>query len=141
MHRWFVLMVVAGLPLVSPAENACTVERPGKVFDALEAIDDSGEERLRIVLSELSAQEGWSKSDWEHYTLGLADNARADSREERRNDLVTEIFGVVTRVPIDCEKLDMLEAEVLNIERQQWDDAVRRVEERLERGTGVKGST
>ena len=141
MRRWFLLIVFVGLPLTAAAEDACTVERPGKVFDALEAIDNSGEERLRIVLSELSAQEGWSQRDWENYTLGLAENPYSNAREERRNDIVTEIFSVVKRVPIDCEKLDTLEAEVLSIERQQWDDAVRRVKERLQSGPGIKGST
>jgi hypothetical protein len=46
-------------------EITCAIERPRNVFEALQAIDDSGEQRLRIVLSRLSQQEGWSESDWE----------------------------------------------------------------------------
>lgn len=137
MYRWFVLMVIAAAPLVSIADDNCTVARPGNVFDALEAIDDSGEERLRVLLGRLSDKEGWSSVERENYTLGLADNPHADAREERRTDLVTEIFSVLKRAPLDCEKLDTLETEILNLERQQWDEAVRRVEERLEQGSGV----
>jgi hypothetical protein len=140
MRWWFVFMVIAGLPLGSVAAADCNAARPGKVFEALRAIDDSGEERLRIVLGKLSRQEGWSQSDWEDYTLSLSDNPLTNAMEDRRNDLVAKIFGALARPPLDCEKLDTIEAEILDIERRQWDDAVRRAEERLHRGTGARGS-
>ena len=60
--------------------------------------------------------------------------------EKRRSDLVSEIFRVLARTPINCDKLDALETEILDIERQQWNDAVRHVEERLEHGSRVQGS-
>ena len=140
MHRWFVFIVIVGLPLALLADNFCSVDRPGKVFDALQAIDDSGEERLQVALNQLSEQENWSPSDRESYTLKLVDNPHTNAMEERRSDLVSEIFRVLARAPIDCDKLDALETEILNIERQQWDDAVRHVEERLESGSRVQGS-
>ena len=140
MHRWFVFIAIVGLPLLSVADSFCSVDRPGKVFDALQAIDDSGEERLQVALNQLSEQENWSPSDRESYTLKLVDNPHTNAMEERRSDLVSEIFRVLARAPIDCDKLDALETEILDIERQQWDDAVRHVEERLEHGSRVQGS-
>ena len=140
MHRWFVFIVIVGLPLLPVADNFCSVDRPGKVFDALQAIDDSGEERLQVALNQLSEQENWSPSDREKYTLKLVDNPHTNAMEKRRSDLVSEIFRVLARTPINCDKLDALETEILDIERQQWNDAVRRVEERLEHGSRVQGS-
>ncbi len=128
-------IVIALLALSStaaPGDPRCNEERPGKVFAALDAIDAEGEARLQAALEKLSQQERWTRSDWEKYTLGLSDNPRTDAREARRDDLVAAIFGVLARPPYDCARLDALEAEILELEKQQWDEAVGDVEKRLQ---------
>lgn len=125
------LALAAAAGFTSAADVPCDEHRPGRVFTELEAIDARGEARLKTALSALSAQEGWSQSDWEKFTLGLSDNPRTDAMEARRDELMTQIFVLIARPPLDCERLDVLEAEVLEIERRQWEYAVEEVEQRL----------
>lgn len=113
------------------ANTACDEARPGRVFSELEAIDVTGEARLRIALGKLSEQEGWSQGDWEKFTLGLSDNPKTEAMEARRDEIMTQIFAIIARPPLDCDRLDLLEAEVLQLEQRQWDNAVREVEKRL----------
>lgn len=142
--RRTLLLPVAALALAAAAGTAsgadvpCDEHRPGRVFTELEAIDERGEARLKSALGALSAQEGWSQSDWEKFTLGLSDNPRTDAMEARRDELMTQIFVLIARPPLDCERLDVLEAEVLEIERRQWEYAVEEVEQRLGRDPVLK---
>ncbi len=128
------LLLAAALPLLPFAAHAgtCSNERPREVFAALEAIDEDGERRLGERLAALSAQEGWSQSEWQRNVLALADDARAGEREQRRDALVAEMFGLLARQPpYDCAELDRLEDAILELERQQWRESIEAVERRL----------
>lgn len=135
-HRALLAVLVVATAATSGvhADSGCNEQRPGDVFSALEAIDEAGEARLQAALGKLSKQENWSQDDWEKFTLGLADDPGAGAREARRDELVAQIFGILARPPFDCARLDALEAEILEVERQQWNDAVESVERRLRPG-------
>lgn len=131
------IILLALLPPAEAVESSCDERRPGHVFQALEELDAAGEKRLHAALQQLSKQEGWSQNDWEKYTLALSDSPAVTAMEERRNSLVAEIFTVLRRPPYDCAALDRIEAEILELEQRQWDEAIRRVEKHL----GRTGST
>ncbi len=135
-----IIMLVAALVLAggvavsaAVAGERCDEERPREIFEALEAIDTEGENRLQIRLQDLAEQERWTQGDWEQFTLSLADSPAVNEREDQRSALMAQVFAVLAKPPVDCVRLDELEAEVLNLERALWDDSLERVERRLQR--------
>ncbi len=127
--------VLALAPLATSAAGSCSNERPKEIFAGLEAIDDAGEAALSERLRALSIKEQWSHSEWEAYTLGLADSPAANALSERRDALVATLFGVLARPPYDCAVLDELEAEIFALEREQWSNSIEQVEQRLGNST------
>ena len=127
-----VLAAIAGLPASAAAAGTCSNERPREVMAELEVIDDAGEKELNMRLQALSKQEGWSQNEWQTYVLSLADSPEAAAREERRDALFVELFQTLSGPPpFDCERLDALEAEIIALEKQQWQESIAAVEARL----------
>lgn len=132
--RVFLLLVVAGFVHAADDIERCSSERPKLILEGLTAIDDDGEARLTERLEALSEHESWTQSDWESYTLELADNPRADELSGQRDALVREVFSILARPSPACAELDRLEAEIFAAERAQWEESIRRVEQRLRAG-------
>ena len=73
------------------------------------------------------------------YTLSLADNSAVDTSEMERGKLVAEMFGLIGRSPVDCDRVNAIEIEVLALVHRQWDEAVAAVQKKLEQTHGNEG--
>jgi len=118
----------------SPAiAQDCAQEVLRNLYSELEAIDNAGEERLAQSLDDLSLQEGWSESERSAFTLSIADNADVDTAESERSDIIGHLIGSIQRGVVDCAEIQNLRAAALDAEKGQWENAVKRVEQRIKR--------
>lgn len=111
--------------------QACAEDVLRNLFAELEAIDVAGEERLRQSLDRLAAQESWSAAQRGDYTATIAEGPGVDAAEAERGRLIAELYGLVQRGNVDCVKIEALHADVLALERAQWNTAVKQVEQRI----------
>lgn len=111
--------------------QACAEAVLRNLFAELEAIDTAGEERLKQSLDRLAAQEAWSADKRSDYTATLADNPQVDAAEANRGRLIARLFSLVQQGDVNCAEIDALHAEVLALEKAQWDAAVKQVEQRI----------
>ena len=130
-------MIIAAVILMSwwsPAiAQDCAQEVLRNLYSELEAIDSAGEERLVQSLDDLSLQEGWSESERSAFTLSIADNADVDTAESERSDIIGHLIGSIQRGVVDCAEIQNLRAAALDAEKGQWENAVKRVEQRIKR--------
>ncbi len=101
------------------------------LYEELETIDNAGEERLGQSLEALSKQEGWTERERSDFTLAIADNPEVDAVESERTDILARIFGMAQSGNVDCTEIRKLHDDVLKLEREQWDAAVKQVEQRI----------
>jgi hypothetical protein len=128
-YRLAILITLACLAFGNAlAQGPCAPERPRFIFEALQKIDTVGEANLNAALQKLSKLRGWSQSEWESYALSLSDRPDVNKREARRDELMAQVFKVLSQPTKDCAALDAIEAEILQIEQQQWDEAIGRVQ-------------
>jgi hypothetical protein len=109
----------------------CAQEVLRNLYAELEAIDSAGEERLAQSLDELSVQEGWSEHERSDFTLSIADNADVDAAESQRTDIIGRLIGSIQRGNVDCAEIQNMRAAILDVEKAQWESAVKRVEQRI----------
>lgn len=128
-----IIVVVAMLVSCSNIAVAqqCAEDVLKVLFEDLETIDNAGEERLAQSLEDLSTQEGWSGSERSDFTLSISDNPDVDARESKCTDMLARIFGMAQRGNVDCTEIRNLHKAVLDLEREQWDAAVKQVEQRI----------
>ena len=116
----------------SPAiAQDCAQEVLRNLFAELEAIDSAGEERLAQSLDDLSLQEGWSERERRDFTLSIADNADVGAAESERTDIIGHLIGSIQRGTADCAEIQNLRAAAHDVEKAQWENAVKQVEQRI----------
>ena len=125
-----VILLALTVP-VAADDQACGESIAKHLFADLEKIDSEGEQQLNQALKRLAEKEGWSQAEWEDYALSLADNAAGEAREQQRDDLVADIFALLSQPPFECDQLAGLHEKVLQIEQTQWGDALKRIEQRM----------
>ncbi len=106
------------------------------MFQKMQDIDLAGEAELKTKLERLTTQNSWTERERNDYTLSLADNSAVDTSEMERGRLVAEMFGLIGRSPVDCERVNAIEVEVLALVQRQWDEAVAAVQKKLEQAHG-----
>lgn len=132
MRISIILALAAGIYSASAsAQEACLQEVIGNLYTDLEAIDTQGEARLVEALDRLGAQENWSASDREKYTLSISDNPQVDAVESQRTDILGKMFGLAQRGESNCQAVRELRDQAMELEVQQWEAAVQQVEQRI----------
>ncbi|MFT4561980.1 MAG: hypothetical protein ACI9BW_001723 [Gammaproteobacteria bacterium] len=101
------------------------------LYSELEAIDVAGEQRLGLALNELSKREAWTEEQKNDYTLSIAERPEVDAAESERTEFLGQLFTTAQRNSGDCAKIQELRGSILRLEEQQWEHALRRVEQRL----------
>jgi hypothetical protein len=103
----------------------------GSLYSELEAIDVAGEPRLGTALDELAKGESWTEAQKNDDTLNVANRPEVDAAESERTALLGELFTVAQRDSGNCAKIQELRGSILSLEEQQWDNALKQVEQRL----------
>jgi len=125
-----VVAILVSWPNIGVAQQ-CAEDVLKVLYEELETIDSAGEERLAQSLDSLAQQEGWSESERSDFTLSISDNPDVDAVESERTDMLARIFGLARHSNVDCTEIHKLHAAVLDLERQQWEAAVKQVEQRI----------
>jgi hypothetical protein len=125
------IVLCAALWVGSVNAQSCAEEVIRNLFGELEAIDTAGEGRLKTALDQLAAQESWSEAERGEFTAAIADNPDVDAAETTRGEMIAQLFGLVQRGEVDCVEIRDLHGQVLALEEAQWDNAVKRVQQRI----------
>ncbi|MFT4582428.1 MAG: hypothetical protein ACI915_000459 [Gammaproteobacteria bacterium] len=126
-------MLVVWLALTAQVVTAeeCAQTVIGSLYSELEAIDVAGEQRLGAALDELAKREIWTDAQKNDYTASVADRPEVDVAESERTALLGELFTVAQRDSGNCAKIQALRGSILSLEEQQWENALKQVEQRL----------
>ena len=79
----------------------------------------------------IDSRHRWSAAQRGDYTATIAEGPGVDAAEAERGRLIAELYGLVQRGNVDCVKIEALHADVLALERAQWNTAVKQVEQRI----------
>ncbi len=131
MKQIISLVVMLALWSTVVSAQQCAEEVLKVLYEELETIDSVGEEKLTQLLEDLAKQEEWSESERSDFTLSLSDNSEVNAAESMRTDMLGRIFGLAQRGDTDCTEIRNLHDAVLDLEREQWDAAVKKVEQRI----------
>ena len=131
MKQIISLVVMLALWSTVVSAQQCAEEVLKVLYEELETIDSAGEEKLTQLLEDLAKQEEWSESERSDFTLSLSDNSEVNAAESMRTDMLGRIFGLAQRGDTDCTEIRNLHDAVLDLEREQWDAAVKKVEQRI----------
>lgn len=131
MKQIISLVVVLALWSTVASAQQCAEEVLKVLYEELETIDRAGEAKLTQLLEDLAKQEGWSESERSDFTLSLSDNSEVNAAESMRTDMLGRIFGLAQRGDTDCSEIRNLHDAVLELEQEQWDAAVKKVEQRI----------
>ena len=131
MNRMIITTVILMTWWTPAIAQDCAQEVLRNLYAELEAIDSAGEERLAQSLDDLSLQEGWSERERNDFTLSIADNADVDAAESERTDIIGHLIGSIQRGTVDCAEIQNMRAAALDVEKAQWENAVKQVEQRI----------
>lgn len=131
MKQIISLVVMLALWSTVVSAQQCAEEVLKVLYEELETIDSAGEEKLTQLLEDLAKQEEWSESERSDFTLSLSDDSEVNAAESMRTDMLGRIFGLAQRGDTDCTEIRNLHDAVLDLEREQWDAAVKKVEQRI----------
>lgn len=131
MKRIIVVVVILISWVNIAVAQQCAEDVLKDLFKDLETIDSAGEERFAQSLDNLTQQEGWSESERSEFTLSISDNPDVDATESERTSILARIFGLAQRGNVDCTEIRNLHAAALALEREQWEAAVKQVEQRI----------